>query len=69
MREVVEAMQRVSGRNFPVRIGPRRPGDPARLIADATRARDLLGWRPQRADLDTQIADAWRWHRKQRDDG
>ena len=68
VREVVEAMQRVSGRNFPVRIGPRRPGDPARLIADATRARDLLGWRPQRGDLDTQIADAWRWHRKQRGD-
>jgi UDP-glucose 4-epimerase len=65
VREVVEAMQRVSGRNFPVRTGPRRPGDPARLIADATRARDLLGWRPERADLDTQIADAWRWHQEQ----
>ncbi len=65
VREVVEAMQRVSGRNFPVRTGPRRPGDPARLIADATRARDLLGWRPERANLDTQIADAWRWHQEQ----
>ena len=65
VREVVEAMRRVSGRNFPVRVGPRRAGDPARLVADAGRARTLLGWRPRRADLDTQIADAWRWHSKE----
>ncbi len=65
VREVVETMRRVSGHEFPVRIGPRRPGDPARLIADAARARALLGWQPQRADLDTQIADAWRWHQGQ----
>ncbi len=65
VREVVETMQRVSGRDFPVRTGPRRPGDPARLIAAAARARDLLGWRPGRAELETQIADAWRWHQKQ----
>ena len=64
VREVVETMRRVSGHEFPVRIGPRRAGDPARLIADAARARALLGWQPQRADLDTQIADAWRWHQK-----
>jgi UDP-glucose 4-epimerase len=65
VREVVEAMQRVAGRDFRVRIGPRRPGDPARLIADASQARELLGWRPERADLDTQIADAWRWHQNE----
>ncbi len=63
VREVVEAMRRISGRDFPVRIGPRRPGDPARLVADAARARQILGWRPRRAGLDTQISDAWRWHR------
>ncbi len=66
VREVVEAVRRVSGRDFPVRSGPRRPGDPARLVAGAARARELLGWQPQRADLETQIADAWRWHQKQR---
>ena len=68
VREVVETMQRVSGRDFPVRTGPRRPGDPARLVAAAARARDLLGWRPRRAELETQISDAWRWHRKQLED-
>ena len=61
VREVIEAVQRVSGRAFPVKIGPRRPGDPACLVADASTARRLLGWRPHRAELDTQITDAWRW--------
>ena len=65
VREVVEAMQRVSGRDFPVRTGPRRPGDPACLVAATERARALLGWRPRRADLETQIVDAWRWHQKE----
>lgn len=65
VREVIEVMQLVSGRKFKVRIGPRRPGDPARLVADPSRARQVLGWTPKRADLDTQVADAWNWHRKQ----
>ncbi len=65
MREVVETMQRVSGQAFPEKTGPRRPGDPARLVAAAARARDLLGWQPRRVALATQISDAWRWHQKQ----
>jgi UDP-glucose 4-epimerase len=65
VRQVVETMQRISGRNFPVKIGSRRPGDPARLVAAAARAQDLLGWRPSRTELATQISDAWRWHQKQ----
>ena len=69
VREVVETMQRVSGRDFAVRTGPRRPGDPARLVAAAARARDLLGWQPRRAELETQISDAWRWHQKQLEGG
>jgi UDP-glucose 4-epimerase len=69
VREVAEAMQKVSGRVFPVRIGPRRPGDPACLVSSAARARDLLGWRPSRTELETQIADAWNWHQKERKDG
>ncbi|MEE8504760.1 MAG: UDP-glucose 4-epimerase GalE [Kiloniellales bacterium] len=64
VREVIEAVRRVTGRDFEVRIGPRRPGDPARLVADAARARKVLGWTPRRSDLDTVIADAWRWHQK-----
>jgi len=69
VREVAEAMQKVSGRDFPVRIGPRRPGDPACLVSSAARARDLLGWRPSRTELETQISDAWNWHQKERKDG
>jgi UDP-glucose 4-epimerase len=64
VREVVEAVRQVSGRDFPVRIGPRRPGDPAKLVAGAAAAKRLLGWQPQRAALEVQVADAWRWHLK-----
>jgi len=69
VREVAEAMQKVSGRDFPVRIGPRRPGDPACLVSSAARARNLLGWQPSRTELETQIADAWNWHQKERKGG
>jgi len=61
VREVIETVQRISGHAFAVKTGPRRAGDPACLVADASAARRLLGWRPQRADLGTQITDAWRW--------
>jgi len=64
VREVIAAAERVTGRAIPVRIAPRRPGDSARLVADASRAVNTLGWRPLRADLDTIIADAWRWEQR-----
>ena len=64
VREVIDAVHRVTQRDFEVRMGARRPGDPAKLIADATTARKILGWTPKRADLDTQIGDAWRWQQK-----
>ncbi len=68
VRQVVDAARRVTGRDFEVQIAARRDGDPARLVADPTRAREILGWTPRRDELETQIADAWRWHRKQRGD-
>jgi len=43
---------------------PRRPGDPAELVADAALARTELGWGPQRSELATILADAWRWHQR-----
>jgi UDP-glucose 4-epimerase len=61
VREVVEAARRVTGREIPAREEPRRPGDPAALVAAADRARSELGWRPERG-LDAMIADAWAWH-------
>ncbi|MFE1600415.1 UDP-glucose 4-epimerase GalE [Methylobacterium sp. ID0610] len=61
IRQVIDVAERVTGRPVPVRIGERRPGDPPVLVGDAARARAILGWQPQRADLETQVTDAWRW--------
>jgi UDP-glucose 4-epimerase len=61
VREVIEAARRVTGREIPVRDEGRRPGDPPELVAANARARDVLGWTPQRS-LDEMIADAWAWH-------
>jgi UDP-glucose 4-epimerase len=61
--EVVEAVKRVSGADFEVRIGPRRAGDPARIVATGERVREVLGWTPEFADLDTIIRHALAWER------
>lgn len=61
VRQVIETARRVTGRKIAVQESGRRAGDPPALVADATQARQMLGWRPQRAALETQIADAWRW--------
>jgi len=61
-QEVVEAARRVTGKELPVEIAPRRAGDPARLVADSTRAREVLGWTPEHPDLDSIIQSAWDWH-------
>jgi UDP-glucose-4-epimerase GalE len=60
--EVLAAVERVSGKSVPRRMGPRRAGDPAVLFASAVRIRHELGWVPQRPALDTIVGDAWRWH-------
>ena len=61
VREVVEAVQRVTGQTVPLEEQPRRAGDPAVLIADSTRARDVLGWHPTRSTLDEMVGSAWEW--------
>jgi len=53
VREVIATAERITGRNVPCHTGRRRPGGPPRLVADASRAISKLGWRPQRADLET----------------
>ena len=60
--EVVRAVEQVSGRRVPLRHAPRRPGDPATLVAAATRARERLGWRPHHPELESIVESAWRWH-------
>ncbi|HUY48983.1 MAG TPA: UDP-glucose 4-epimerase GalE [Streptosporangiaceae bacterium] len=57
-REVLEMCREVTGLDIPARVAPRRPGDPAVLVASSERIRDDLGWRPE-ADLRSMIADAW----------
>ncbi|BAJ30413.1 MULTISPECIES: UDP-glucose 4-epimerase GalE [Kitasatospora] len=59
VREVIESVKRVTGREIPVRTAGRRPGDPAVLVAAADRAREALGWTPERPELDRIVADAW----------
>ncbi|MGD9890649.1 MAG: UDP-glucose 4-epimerase GalE [Dehalococcoidia bacterium] len=61
--EVVEAARRVTGHPIPVDVGPRRPGDPAELVASSEKARALLGWQPGYTSLDDIVASAWEWHR------
>lgn len=65
VQEVIDAVQKVSGKQVTVINGPRREGDPARLVADAKRARSILAWQPTYTALDTIVSHAWQWERKQ----
>ena len=59
VREVIDAAKQVTGIDFEVIEEDRRPGDPAKLVADASKAGEVLGWRPQRSDLKTLLKDTW----------
>jgi UDP-glucose 4-epimerase len=61
VREVIDTARAVTGRDIPVRLGPRRAGDPAVLIASSARIRAELSWRPTRQDLREIVASAWAW--------
>jgi UDP-glucose 4-epimerase len=63
VRAVIDAAQRVTGDVIPVEAAPRRPGDPAVLVADSARIRADLGWIPAYPELETIVTHAWRWHR------
>jgi UDP-glucose 4-epimerase len=62
--EVIESVRRVTGRPIAVEECPRRPGDPAVLVASSEKIKTELGWRPKFADLDQIIASAWEWHQR-----
>ena len=64
VREILDAIERVTGKAVPHQVGPRRPGDPPELVADPSRARAELGWEPALSDIDTIIATAWAWHQR-----
>lgn len=61
VREVIETARRVTGKEIPVRVGPRRPGDPAVLVASSDKIKGELGWHPEFQDLALIIESAWRW--------
>lgn len=64
--EVIAAVERVAGQTPAWRAGPRRPGDPPRLVADARRAHQTLGWQPRHSAMDQIVATALAWHRQPR---
>jgi len=64
VREVVTTVEKISGFAIETKLAPRRPGDPAILVADPTSAEKLLGWRPRLSSLDTIVTSAWNWHRR-----
>lgn len=62
VREVIHTIEKVTGRTVPIRISPRRPGDPARLVADPALAQRLFGWSATFSDLENIVGSAWKWH-------
>ena len=66
VRQVIDAAARVTGREVPFTVGPRREGDPARLVADSALAGRELGWTPKVTDIREIIETAWAWHRDQK---
>ena len=63
VRQIVESVERVTGRPVPVRIGDRRAGDPSALVASSVLVRRELAWAPRFDDIDAIVASAWAWHR------
>ena len=64
VKEIIECARKVTGKDIPMEIAPRRPGDPARLIACSDRARKVLGWQPRFEAADPIIDSAWHWRQK-----
>jgi len=67
VREVIETVKKISGKDFRVVEIDRRAGDPPALTADATRAKDELGWKIEKPELEEMVSTAWRWHSEHRE--
>jgi UDP-glucose 4-epimerase len=63
VQQVIDTACKISGKDIPVKDAPRREGDPARLVADASMARNELGWRPRHDELETIVSHAWHWEK------
>ncbi len=62
--EVIEAVRKVTGKDFTVTLADRRPGDPVTLVGSSEKARKVLGWEPKYANIETIVRHAWQWHSK-----
>lgn len=63
VKEVIDTARQVTGHPIPAVVSPRRAGDPAQLIASSEKAKNVLGWKPEHAELEEIIATAWKWHK------
>ena len=63
VKEVIDVARKVTGHPIPAELCPRRAGDPAQLVASSEKAKQILGWKPNYADLETIVASAWNWHK------
>ena len=66
VREIIDATARVTGKRVPYKIGPRRAGDPAALVAATAKANAILDWKARYSDIHTIISTAWNWHQMER---
>jgi UDP-glucose-4-epimerase GalE len=64
VKEIITETEIVTGNKVPIQMGPRRPGDPPRLVADNRKAAKVLGWKPKHSDLSNILETAWAWHQK-----
>ncbi len=62
VKQIIETCRAVTGHAIPSVVGPRRPGDPPQLVADASLAKEILGWEPVHLDPESIISSAWKWH-------
>lgn len=66
VRQILESAQKTTGAEIPAETAPRRPGDPPELVADPSKAMNILDWQPEYSDLDTIMESAWKWERIRR---
>ena len=64
VRQVLQVAEKVTGRPVPLEVGPRRSGDPSRLVASSRKAQEVLGWVPEHGDLEDIVSTAWAWYKK-----
>lgn len=63
--EVIEAVKKVTGKDFKVTLSDRRPGDPATLVGSSGKVKAVLGWEPQYAEIETIVEHAWKWQERE----